>query len=335
MFRYFGSKASSASSVADLALNGLRGSKTIADAFGGLGNIGAEFKKRGHDVTTCDLLLFPHIFQHVRIACQRRPTFQKLKAALSLTNDEQLLTVLNTPNSASAWFIDEYSIKRGFFTEDNAKRISSAWSNICSWSAYGFLSENEKKFLLASLLNSADSVANTAGTYYAYLKNWGRKPLKTFEFNWLEITKGSIGGTTLRGDALECLKGKSFDLLYLDPPYNSRDYSRYYHLPETLAGMKEIEIDKSSMAGLPVKRPDGGKLIRSAMKLNYLKELIESVSWKRLIVQYADGAYVPLTEFEKLLRNYGSLKVSEVEVLGYKTKNVSRKQAHHVFIVNA
>lgn len=321
--------------VADLALTGTRGAKTIADAFGGLGNIGAEFKKRGHVVTTCDLLLFPHTFQHVRIACQRRPSFQKLKTALRTTKDDDLVKILNTSNQISEWFINEYSVNRFFFTADNAKRISSAWSKIRQWNENGLLSDNERKFLIASLLNSADAVANTAGTYYAYLKNWGRKPLKSFDFKWLEITKGSIGGTTLQGDALTCLKGKSFDMLYLDPPYNARDYSRYYHLPETLAGLKEIEIDQSSKAGLPINRPNDGESIRAAMKLSYIKQLIESISWKRLIVQYADGAYIPLDEFEDLLTSYGSLTVSQVDVLGYHTKNGSRKQAHHVFIVNA
>lgn len=335
MFRYFGSKASTANVVTDLALTGLTGPKTVADAFGGLGNIGAEFKKRGHIVTTCDLLKFPHAFQYVRIECQERPSFNKLKAKIGATSDEQLIAELNRPDQASTWFVKEYSAERWFFTEDNAERISSAWSKIRHWKNNDWISIDEQKFLIASLLNSADAVANTAGTYYAHLKYWGRKPLKPFNFKWLETTAGANAGNTLQGDAIKCLKGKKFDILYLDPPYNNRDYSRYYHLPETLAGLEEIEIDRSSKSGLPVSRPHQGTYIRSAMRLPYLAELIESISWKRLVVQYAEGAYIPLNNLHDFLCSYGKLESTQIQALGYQSKNGSRQQAHHVFIINA
>lgn len=335
MFRYFGSKASTANIVTDLALVGLDGINTVADAFGGLGNIGAEFKKRGHAVTTCDLLAFPHAFQHVRIECQKRPSFRKLRSELGVCSEQDIVKMLNSPDLASAWFKTEYSDQRLFFTEENALRIGSAWSKICIWSESDWISKNEEKFLIASLLNSLDAVANTAGTYYAHLKGLGRKPLKTFNFKWLDITDGPIAGTSLQGDALECLKGKKFDILYLDPPYNDRDYSRYYHLPETLSQLKEIDIDSSSKAGLPVSRPTAGSFIRSAMRLPYLAELIESVTWERLVVQYADGAYIPLSDLKNLLCQYGELEITEIQALGYQSRNGSRKQAHHVFVVNA
>lgn len=335
MFRYFGSKASTANIVADLALAGISGSKTVADPFGGLGNIGAEFKKRGHAVTTCDLLSFPHAFQYVRIECQKRPSFTKLKAAIGAISEAQLIDILNTPDQVSDWFVKEYSFERRFFTEANARRIGSAWSKIRQWSEYNLISDSERKFLIASLLNSLDAVANTAGTYYAYLKSWGRKPLKAFEFRWLEITPGPIAGSTLQGDAVDCLKGMEFEILYLDPPYNDRDYSRYYHLPETLAHLRDVAIDSTSKAGLPLSRPTAGSFIRSAMRLPYIAELIESVKWKRLIVQYAEGAYIPLDDLQTLLCRYGVVETTKIQALGYQSKNGSRQQAHHVFVVNA
>ena len=103
MFRYFGSKASTADFVADIALNGGR-ALSAADAFGGLGTMGAVFKRRGCFVTTCDILTFPNAFQHARVACQRRPSFLRVRAELGISTTDALCDFLNSANQPSGWF---------------------------------------------------------------------------------------------------------------------------------------------------------------------------------------------------------------------------------------
>ncbi|MBV4506507.1 DNA adenine methylase [Pseudomonas sp. BW13M1] len=333
MFRYFGSKASTAPIVADATLGGYEGA-SIADAFGGLGNIGAEFKLRGCSVTACDLLRFPNAFQHVRLVCEELPSFSKVKKFLGINSFEGLSDYLNSRCEPDSWFVYEYSTIRRFFSGLNAASIAGAWCEIAYWIKLGLVDDNEIKFLTASLLNSMDTVANTAGTYYAYLKAWDRKAKKEFRFCWYNGLVEGPKGAALYGDALDSLSGSSFDVLYLDPPYNSRDYSRYYHLPETLARFKEVEIDSNSMSGQPAERSKTGDNVRAAMKLPYLSSLIRSVGWRRLVVQYAEGAYISLEDLAKELSRYGSMKVHEVSALGYQSKNGVRKQTHHVFIVD-
>jgi len=333
MFRYFGSKASTASIVADTTLAGYEGA-SIADAFGGLGNIGAEFKLRGCSVTACDLLRFPNAFQHVRLVCKTMPSFRKVKSYLGISSSEGLRLYLNSKCEPDSWFVHEYSVSRKFFTASNAVSVAGAWYEITSWIKLGLIDDNEIKFLTASLLNSMDAVANTAGTYYAYLKKWDRKAIKEFNFSWYNGLVAGPKGTALNGDALESLTGRSFDVLYLDPPYNSRDYSRYYHLPETLARYAEVQIDKNSMSGQPVERSAAGGKVREAMKLPYLSRLICEVGWKRLVVQYAEGAYISIENLAKELSCHGTMKVHEVSALGYQSRNGARKQTHHVFIID-
>ncbi|CAH0195065.1 DNA adenine methylase [Pseudomonas carnis] len=333
MFRYFGSKASTAPVVADIALDGYKNA-TVADAFGGLGNIGAEFKKRGCLVTACDLLHFPNAFQHVRLVCDGLPNFSRVRKLLSVSSQEGLLIHLNSLCSDESWFVKEYAEVRGFFTAENAAKISAVWLEIKSWKTLELIDVDEEKFLIASLLNSMDAVANTAGTYYAYLKKWDRKALKTFSFEWyLGFVEGPRG-VAIRGDALNYLSDKKFEVLYLDPPYNGRDYSRYYHLPETLAKFEEVSVDSNSKCGQPVVRSTMGSQIRNAMRLPYLLDLINSVSWERLVVQYADGAHICLNELERALVTQGTLKVHEIPALGYQSTNGTRQQMHHVFIIN-
>ncbi len=333
MFRYFGSKASTASLVADIAWEGFN-PVTVADAFGGLGNMGAEFKRRGCKVTTCDLLSFSNTFQHARIVCLRIPSFSKVCTGLGVEGVSQLIEVLNAAHQPSRWFIREYSETRQFFTPENARRIGAAWIEIVRWNQRGWLSDSERKYVIASLLNSADACANTAGTYYAYLKSWHRKALKQFSMQWLPIEPGQMAGVALHGDALKCLANKTFDLLYLDPPYNSRDYSRYYHLPETLAMLRIVRIDTNSKAGQPVRRSTHGTTIREAMRSPYLIKLIEAVQWRRLVVQYAEGAHIPMKEFHSLLGEFGSVATYEIPATGYRTTKGTREQKHHVFIVD-
>ncbi|WP_447732255.1 DNA adenine methylase [Pseudomonas shirazensis] len=333
MFRYFGSKASTASIVADIALEGFE-SATIADAFGGLGNIGAEFRKRGCSVTACDLLHFPNAFQHVRLVCKDVPLFSKVRAHLNLGSVEDFLVYINSQSSQSSWFVQEYALKRSFFSVANAEKIAGAWSCISFWTSAGLLNADEDKFLLVSLLNCMDAVANTAGTYYAYLKVWDRKALKDFKFQWFSGVVDGPVGLALQGDALSCLAGKNFDVLYLDPPYNARDYSRYYHLPETLSKFEELPIDAMSKCGQPIQRSRAGTQIREAMKLPYLVELISAVNWERLVIQYADGAHIYLDDMKSCLQAMGSLKIHTIPALGYQSTNGTRRHTHHVFVID-
>jgi adenine-specific DNA-methyltransferase len=333
MFRYFGSKHSSATQVAELATIGLSG-RTAADAFGGLGTIGAVLKRRGLKVTTCDVLMLPNVFQHARIVCQERPRFTRLRKVMGLPTGGAILGYLGSRQADRSWLVTEFSTQRQFFTRENASRIAGAWNAIKRWNEDGLLSESERKYLLASFLNSMDPCANTAGTYYAHLKQWHRKALKPFQMKWIPVQGGATGGQALLGDALEVLRGKTFDLLYLDPPYNRRDYSRYYHLPESLASLKRPDTNPSRASGVPIQMLGASSLIRKSAEANYLQELIRSVHWKRLVVQYCEGSEIPMPELRKMLSQFGKLHEYVLPALGYTTAAQTRQHQHHVFVID-
>ena len=333
MFRYFGSKHSSATQVAQLATEGFDGT-TAADAFGGLGTIGAVLKGSGFKVTTCDVLKLPNAFQHARIVCQERPRFTRLRKATGLESASAILEHLDTRRADRSWLVNEFSTQRQFFTRDNASRIAGAWNAIKRWGEADLLSDSERKYLLASFLNSMDPCANTAGTYYAHLKQWHRKALRPFQMKWISVQIGVAGGQALVGDALEVLRGQSFDLLYLDPPYNRRDYSRYYHLPESLASLKRPDTNPESASGVPRQMLDASPLIRKSAEASYLRELIYSVHWKRLVVQYCEGSEIPMPELREMLRQAGRLQEHVLPALGYTTAAQARQHKHHVFIID-
>lgn len=333
MFRYFGSKHSSAMQVAQLATTGFSGT-TAADAFGGLGTIGAVLKGSGFKVTTCDVLKLPNAFQHARIVCQERPRFTRLRMATGLQTGSAVLEHLDTRRADRSWLVTEFSTQRQFFTRQNASRIAGAWNAIKRWNEDGLLSESERKYLLASFLNSMDPCANTAGTYYAHLKQWHRKALKPFQMKWIPVQVGMAGSQALMGDALDVLRGKTFDLLYLDPPYNRRDYSRYYHLPESLASLKRPDTNPDSASGVPIQMLDASPLIRKSAEASYLQALISSVHWSRLVVQYCEGSEIPMHELREMLSQAGKLQEHVLPAPGYTTAAQARQHKHHVFIID-
>lgn len=332
MFRYIGSKATTAQSILGL-VDGMPRVSTVADAYGGLGTVGSVLKSAGYQVSSCDALAFPHAFQVARIECNVQPRFKRLRKEVGVDDLDGLAKFVVSKPDQDSWFVREYCEQRKFFSPENGEIIAGVWRSIRTWNEAGLLSRLELAYLLASFLNSMDAVANTAGTYYAYLRNMHRKAKKPFHFNWIPITKGNSNCSAWHGDALATLGGNTFDLLYLDPPYNKRNYESYYHLPETLAYLTEREINPASCSGLPANRHPGREFIRLGTELPYLQSLIEGVKWRNLIVHYCDHAYIPLPVLRKSLSNYGKLTEHLVDALGYTTSKTSRKIIHHVFVV--
>jgi adenine-specific DNA-methyltransferase len=331
--RYFGSKSSTVQSVLNLALAARR-IRTAADAFGGLGTIGASLRQHNIHVTTCDVLAMPHAFQHSRISCSTIPSYRRVRRHLNLSSRDALLTYLRQRRNLRSWLVREFATERMFFTKDNAAQIAGAWDEIRRWNDEGLLSVSERSHLIASLIDSVDACANTAGTYYAHLKQWDRKALRPFSLSFMPIPSGLPRGQALRGDALESLRGQEFDLLYLDPPYNGRDYARYYHLPESLARLRRPSTNPNSLAGLPKSIGNESLLFRQAIKIEYLQMLVEQVGWKRLVVQYCSDGLIPIAELRASLKSYGFLNEHKIEALGYTTKSQQRRYEHHVFIVD-
>lgn len=331
--RYFGSKSSTVQSVLNLALAARR-IRTAADAFGGLGTIGASLRQHNIHVTTCDVLAMPHAFQHSRISCSTIPNYRRVRRHLNLASRDALLTYLRQRRNPRSWLVREFAIERMFFTRENAARIAGAWDEIRRWNDEGLLSISERSHLVASLVDSVDACANTAGTYYAHLKQWDRKALRPFSLSLMPVPRGLPRGRALHGDALESLRGLDFDLLYLDPPYNGRDYARYYHLPESLAKLRRPSTNPNSLAGLPRVIGNESLQFRQAIKIDYLRMLVEQVGWRRLVVQYCSDGFIPITELRATLKSYGSMKEHKIEALGYTTKSQQRRYEHHVFIVD-
>jgi adenine-specific DNA-methyltransferase len=125
---------------------------------------------------------------------------------------------------------------RMYFTPTNAGKIDAAREELESWRGAGKVGDDSYYLLLAAIIEGADRVANTAGVYASYMKRWQPNARRAFELVPEIPVKGAQRAQAHLMDATEAAKliGE-VDLVYIDPPYNSRQYVAYYHIPEILA----------------------------------------------------------------------------------------------------
>lgn len=327
--RYFGSKASTVRSLLALVRKHV-GSGTFCDPFGGIATVSAHFKAAGFRVTTGDELTFANYFQIARIAYSRTPTFRRVRETLGLRSVRELPEYLNDLKPSNGWFVREYAIRRRFFLKSNACHIEAVRKEIRRWDRNELLTARERAFLIASLINSADRVANTAGTYYAFLKKWHRKATKAFSFKLIQPSSGCRGETFL-GDASELVARRRYDVLYLDPPYNDRCYGRYYHLPETMATLDHWKRVHGK-SGMPIRgRPSVFNSIQLATAA--LQQLLQIAKFRLLVFHYSDEGLISPREVWRILSAHGNLQSFELTSSGYTVKNMRRLVHHRVYLL--
>lgn len=330
--RYLGSKNSTARALLGIVSDRIP-SGSFCDPFGGIGVVGAMFKRHGYDVFACDILRNAYNFQVARIELTHPPNFSRLRQFLNLHGPLEVVQRLNSAKQYAGWFEREYAIKRRFFTRDNARKIGGCRRLIYQWDRDELLTPPERAILLASLVSSMDKNANTAGTYYAYLKTWYRKALRPFRFELLKPTRGSRNCGVENCAAEDFVADRAFDVLYLDPPYNKRNYAGYYHLPETIARQATPKV--SGVAGVPQCDPlQLSDFNRPSAARDALARLLSKACFRLLLFHYADDGLIPRHEIRRLLRPLGTLSEHVLGARGYSTGDDARTIYQRVYVVS-
>lgn len=131
-------------------------------------------------------------------------------------------------------------------------------------------------------------------------------------------------------DANELVKHVKSDILYLDPPYNERDYCRYYHLPENIAkGRIPKPHGKSGMYIIDNKKSK----YNSKKATETFQELIELADAKCIIFHYTDKGLINIEDARRILKKKGEVEEFYFDCKGYNTTKMSNKCQHHIFKV--
>ena len=184
----------------------------------------------------------------------------------------------------------------------------------------GFLSEKEFSILLASLLYSADKSANTVGHYDAYIK--GHDIPDTFTFDLITPYKANKTQIFIsREDANEFAKKLKCDIVYIDPPYNSRQYSRFYHVLENITCWRKPDLHGVALKPDPENMSD---YCRNKEKVVF-KQLIESLDCKYIVVSYNN------TYESKSSSSKNKMTLEAIEAILYERGEVQRFETSHNF----
>ena len=294
MIKYLGSKrvlVPALGEIASLAYD--LGARSALDLFSGTTRVAQEFKRKELQVTACDIASYSEILAQCYIASDARDIdFAELETAL------QELSLL--PGKAG-YFTKAFCEDAHYFQVKNGMRVDAIRDAI----EEDYQGTALYPILLTSLMLAADRVDSTTGIQMAYLKEYAKRSFKDIELRVPELLPGT--GTALRGDALELAqKLDSFDLVYLDPPYNQHRYFTNYHIWETL-----VRWDAPEYYGKACKRIDSRSdetkslFNRKRQMADALRKVIFDLSAQAMVVSYNNESWVSAEEIESWLQEKG------------------------------
>jgi adenine-specific DNA-methyltransferase len=300
----------------------------MCDPFTGTTSVARHLKRREWRVVSGDIMTYSYAFQHAYIALNEAPPFAGVIGAgvldPSITFNmpiQRVIAHLNNLRGVEGFCYWNYSPDgpegRRYFTAANALRIDAIRREINRWWDMGWLTEGERYLLAAALIEAVSRVANVAGTYAAYLKGWDPRAHKPLVLHVPQIVHSPHEHSVNLEDANDLVQGTECHLLYVDPPYNTRQYSTNYHLLETLALGDEPQL--RGVAGL---RPDDGKksaYCKTGVAEERLEKLVSSTRANWILMSYNSEGLIPNERVVEILAQRGNVEVYACEYPRYRS----------------
>lgn len=300
--RYTGSKYKLADWISNLITENCVGN-TFCDIFAGTAIMSKQMLDSMNEIYINDLLfsnetIYKAFFEQQEFDLIK---LEKIKEYFKSIDASVLPSNYVSDNFGEKFFSKNDALKIGFIRE----YIESAED----------LNEKERNILLASLLYSADKSANTVGHYDAYIK--GKNIPDTFVFDLIspyQYTNKKIHIS--RKDANQLAKEISCDIVYIDPPYNSRQYSRFYHVLENIVSWKKPKLFGEA------KKPEAENMSEYCRNsaTTVFEDLILSLKCKYIVVSY-NNTYnskssssknkISLEDIKRILEKRGSVMIFE------------------------
>ena len=275
---------------------------TFFDVFAGTGVVADAAINRFDKIIVNDLLfsnevIYNAFFAPGRYSKSKIETFREL-ANTKIANQTQ-----------SNYFEKNFGNK--FFSKKSARQIG----NIRQAIEDGDYTIKEKAILIASLLYSADRIANTVGHYEAFRKK--DKDFKNFTFRLVSPYK-DLNFQIYRQDSNLLVRKIACDVAYIDPPYNSRQYSRFYHVLETLT-----KWDMPKLSGVALKPPlENLSKYCTVRAPDAFEDLVKNLDAKLIIVSY-NNTYkskstssknkIALNQITRIMKSKGLTRVIKIQ----------------------
>ena len=286
--------------------------ESVADIFAGTGAVSSAFAE-DKVIITNDLMYSNYICNYAWFSSQPYNSQVVIDYVVKYNQLENLEDNYMSENFGNTYFSIEDCLRIGFIREDIENNFKS-----------GKINKRERAILITSLLYAMDKIANTCGHYDAYRKNV--KFEKSLElFVPLAKVQNNENNLCFNMDANDLVKNIYADLVYIDPPYNSRQYCDAYHLLENVALWQKPEVHGVAR-----------KMDRKNMKSQYctknatlvFERLINDIKAKYILFSYNNmetkgnersNAKIADSDIMRILNNKGKVKVFEEDYKAFTT----------------
>ena len=308
--RYLGNKYKLLNFIRSIVDKECEDVNVIADIFAGTGAVSSAFTDK--TLITNDILYSNYIC-HLAWFGKQKYSLNKVKKLILFYNSiTPFKENYMSDNFSNTFFSYENCKKIGFIREDIESRFNSSEIN-----------EKERALLITSLLYSMDKIANTCGHYDAYIKNGNLD--KKLELLLPTPETNLKNNQIFNKDANELVKEISADLVYIDPPYNSRQYCDAYHLLENVA-----KWNKPKVSGI------ARKMNRDSLKSDYctsqateaFRNLVNNIQAKYILLSYNNmetkgnsrsNAKISDEDILSILKTKGEVKVFSQQYKAFTT----------------
>lgn len=336
--RFIGNKTNLLNDIAQVIKENCDGTeKVFCDIFSGTASVARFFKNR-YKIISNDLLYFSYALQKGTIENNEIPSFKKLEDRLNIHDVFDYLENIDIKQEKFNKFIYEnYSpnkkCERMYLTSENALRIDFIRNKIEEWRNKELINNNEYYYLLAALIEGVPFVSNITGTYGAYLKQWDKRAFKKFEMIRLNVIDNNVKNQCYNKNSNDLIQEISGDILYLDPPYNERQYLPNYHLLETIAKYDNPEI--KGKTGIRVYNSEKSNYCIKNKVYSEMEELIKNAKFKHIIVSYNQDGLLSKNDIETILKKYGNketYKLYEIPYKQYQNKLTKKLDIHYEYL---
>jgi len=306
--------------------------KVFCDLFAGTGIVGSYFKKKGYKVIANDIQYYSYVLNRHYIGNHKELKFASLATEIpQLANikiqerKDFVCEYLSKLKGIEGFIYNNYCLggtknnsePRQYFSDENGMRCDAIRQKIENWKHNELISDDEYYFLVTSLVESIDKYANTASVYGAFLKKLKKTAQNVMVLKPATLIINEQSHKVFNEDINKISATVSGDILYLDPPYNHRQYATNYHLLETIAkydspaihgktGLREYQNQKSLYCS------------RSQVKKAF-EDLILKAKVRYIFLSYNNEGLMSLDDIREIMSLRGKY--------GYFTKDYSRFKA--------